>query len=67
MMLTEAVIAPGRFDALMKFDMYPGQREYGEYVLQKDALDPKIQRRLSTMRSRNYAGWKSERRDAATS
>ncbi|CUT12649.1 hypothetical protein BF49_3729 [Bradyrhizobium sp.] len=41
MMLTEAVIAPGRFDALMKFDMYPGQREYGEYVLQKDALDPK--------------------------
>lgn len=41
MMLTEAVIAPGRFDALMKFDMYPGQREYGEYVLQNDAVNPK--------------------------
>lgn len=39
MMLTEATIAPGRFDALMKFDMYPGQREYGEYVLQSGLLD----------------------------
>ncbi|WLA83216.1 hypothetical protein [Bradyrhizobium elkanii] len=36
MLLTEAVIAPGRFDALMGFDMYRGQVEYGEYVLQND-------------------------------
>ena len=41
MMLTEAAIAPGRFDALMKFNMYPGQREYGEYELQKGPLDVK--------------------------
>jgi hypothetical protein len=41
MMLTEAAIAPGRFDALMKFDMYSGQREYGEYELQKGTLDVK--------------------------
>jgi hypothetical protein len=39
MQLTEATIAPGRFDALMKFDMYPGQREYGEYVLQDGPLN----------------------------
>lgn len=38
MLLTEAVIAPGRFDALMKFDMYHGQTEYGEYALQEGPL-----------------------------
>jgi hypothetical protein len=38
MLLVEEVIAPGRFDALMKFDMYPGQTEYGEYALQDGPL-----------------------------
>jgi hypothetical protein len=38
MLLMEAVIAPGRFDALMNFDMYRGQIEYGEYALQDDPL-----------------------------
>ena len=40
MTLREAAIVPGRFDALMKFDLYPGEREYGEYILQKCELDP---------------------------
>jgi hypothetical protein len=36
--LMEEVIAPGRFDSLMRFDMYRGQTEYGEYVLQDGPL-----------------------------
>jgi hypothetical protein len=45
MLLTEAVIAPGRFDALMSFDMYRGQTEYGEYVLQDEPFVPGAERR----------------------
>jgi hypothetical protein len=39
LLLGGSVVVPGRFDALMKFNMYPGQREYGEYDL-KDYVTP---------------------------
>jgi hypothetical protein len=61
MLLVEEVIAPGRFDALMKFDMYPGQTEYGEYALRTVRWSSRNYRATSTIMSLESGGSRSGR------